>query len=258
MGTTSFLLRSMFSNHSRRPWLSSWNSYKETWCECQDHTGRKHHRKHVSVTVWFCTWHCNSALCSSSLQRSSEVPRQSQREFMSFSASLNSQASSESGADWRKSALLRLMDNTWDLWASIPFCSSWTHKTAQNCLERTAQNTDTVLCFIIHHVHRCVCKTPTLSFLILWWMQCMSVLRASFRSWPSSTSDWISQVLMFCRSEISCCHCCRFCLSRCFSLRDWAWISSQRSITPRTQQLQTVTVIIKAVVFNDNDACPHW
>lgn len=72
----------------------------------------------------FNTWHCISALCSSSLQSSSEAPSRSQREFISFSLSLSSHASSESGSDWRKSALLRLMDRTSALWASIPFCSS--------------------------------------------------------------------------------------------------------------------------------------
>lgn len=76
----------------------------------------------------FSTWHCISAFCSSSLQSSSEVLSRSQREFISFNPSLNSHASSESGWDWRKSALLRLMDMTSDLWASITFWSSWIHK----------------------------------------------------------------------------------------------------------------------------------
>lgn len=87
----------------------------------------------------------------------------------------------------------------------------------------------------------------TLSFLILCWMVCMSVLSLSPRSRLSSASDWPNQALMVCRSEISCCHCCRFCFCRCFSLRDWAWISSQRSITPGGEQSDQFNAALNVV-----------
>lgn len=72
----------------------------------------------------------------------------------------------------------------------------------------------------------------TLSFLILCCMVSISVLWTSSRSRASSASARPSHALVFCRSDSSCCHCCRSCWCLCFSLRDWAWISSHRSITP--------------------------
>ncbi|TNN68500.1 hypothetical protein EYF80_021285 [Liparis tanakae] len=57
----------------------------------------------------------SSEACGCSSRSSREVPSRSQCVFISFSRSLNSHASSESGSDWRNSALLRLMDRTSDL-----------------------------------------------------------------------------------------------------------------------------------------------
>lgn len=53
MGTTSFLLRSMFSSHSSSPWLISWNSWREWW----------HHRQSIFImyknrcNYYYYFWH---------------------------------------------------------------------------------------------------------------------------------------------------------------------------------------------------------
>lgn len=63
-------------------------------------------------------------------------------------------------------------------------------------------------------------------------MVCRSVLRPSPLCRWSSSSVCSIQLQMLFRSELNCCHCCRFCFIRSSLLRAWACRSSQRSMTP--------------------------
>lgn len=84
----------------------------------------------------------------------------------------------------------------------------------------------------------------TLSFLMRSSMAWISVLASSLRCCSNSSSAWSSQVHMLLRSELNCCHCCRFCFMRSSLLRACACSSSQRSITPIGQR-QKGTVLQK-------------
>lgn len=78
-------------------------------------------------------------------------------------------------------------------------------------------------------------------------MVCRSVLRSSPLCCSSSPSVCSIQLQMLFRSELNCCHCCRFCFIRSSLLRAWACRSSQRSMTPAAQphhHLNIISIII--------------
>lgn len=124
MGTTSFLLRSMFSNQSSRPWLISWKScWSDVEQESRNSTVCAQFQLYKTTVHWLApTWHCMRASCSEDLHSSSELPSLSQWLFMSFSLACSSRDSSESVC--MNSALHRLMDSTMALRLSYAFCSS--------------------------------------------------------------------------------------------------------------------------------------